>query len=70
MYGFIAVGVILAVLGGCIAIAIRAAKAEAIAEDDLEEEKAKAKHTDELMEKIDNAYLNRPATRRDALNRL
>jgi len=55
MYELIAIGIILAILGGCIALAISATKSAAIAEDDLDEAGQELKHIAGLMEDVKHA---------------
>jgi len=70
MYELIALFVLLAILGGCIAFMVSAAKSAAIAEDDLDEAGQELKHVAGLMEKTEDALRNRPRTLNDALDRL
>jgi hypothetical protein len=55
MYELIAVSVILAILGGCIAVGAAYLRRAAIAEDDLEESQDELKHVAGLMEDVKHA---------------
>lgn len=55
MYELIALFVLLAILGGCIAFMVSAAKSAAIAEDDLDEAGQELKHVAGLMEDVKHA---------------
>lgn len=55
MYELIAISVILAILGGCIAVMVSFAKSAAIAEDDLDEAGQELKHVAGLMEDVKHA---------------
>ena len=55
MYELIALFVLLAVLGGCIAFVVSSAKSSAIAEDDLDEAGQELKHVAGLMEDVKHA---------------
>jgi hypothetical protein len=58
-YELIAVSVILAILGGCIALVISATKSAAIAEDDLDEAGQELRHVAGLMEDVKHANQTR-----------
>jgi hypothetical protein len=54
-YELIAIGIILAILGGCIAVGAAYLRRAAIAEDDLEESEDELKHVAGLMEDVKHA---------------
>lgn len=62
-----AAGFILAILVGGIALLVHTSKAEAVAEDDLEEEKEANKQTAELAKEANDATKLREDTKRNTL---